>query len=364
MKSRLLLVLLLLPLMAGAQTYTYSTVANFPPSSDLGPNDPESSLLMDQQGHLYGTSQSGGLNNDGTVFKVTPGGDVITLHSFDGSDGQRPLSGLARDSENNLYGTTANGGAFTFYGTVYKLAPDGTETVLYSFPGKFPYGNYPIYPVVLDPAKNIYGVTTFTDNNFNTSGGAIFKLTAAGNFAIRYQFCALLPCPNGDGPSALVLDKAGNLYGANGGGGASGAGNVLELTTARQLKILYSFPLSDGLPKGPLVRSGDNFVLATQTAIYRVSVTGGGTVFYTFPSGIHPNRPIVIDSDGNIYGTTDVQTVFKIAPDGTESTIFTGSQSQPIGASVILDSVGNLYGPTGQFTGTNQTGTIFKLTKN
>lgn len=364
MKSRLLLLFLLLPLMAGAQTYTYSTLANFPPSSDLGPNDPESPLLMDQQGNLYGTSQSGGLNNDGTVFMVTPGGDVTTLHSFDGSDGQRPVSGLARDRENNLYGTTASGGSFTWYGTVYRLAPDGTETLLYSFPGKYPFGNYPIYPVVLDPRNNLYGVTTFTDNNFNTSGGAIFKLTAAGKFTIRYQFCDFLPCPNGDGPSALVLDKAGNLYGATGGGGANNAGNVFELTTTRQLKILYSFPLADGLPKGPLVRSGNNFFVPTQTAIYKVSVTGGGSVFCTFPSGVHPYRSIVMDSAGNIYGTTDAETVFKIAPDGTETTIFTGSTSQPVGPAVILDSLGNLYGPTGQYTGANQTGTIFKLTKN
>src|SRR3954452_7930118 len=364
MKPRLLLLFLFLPLMAGAQTYTYSTLANFPPSAELGPNDPESPLLLDQQGNLYGTSQAGGLDNDGTVFKVTPAGDVITLHGFNGTDGQRPVSGLARDRENNLYGTTVNGGSFTFYGTVYKLAPDGTETVLYSFPGKYPYGNYPIEPVVLDPAKNVYGVSTFSDNNFNTSGGAIFKLTAAGNFTIRYKFCAFEPCPNGDGPSALVLDKAGNLYGATGGGGANLAGNVFELTTARELNILYSFPQGDGLPKGPLVRSGDNFFVASQTAIYRVSVTGGGSVFYTFPSGVHPYRQIVIDSAGNIYGTTDAQTVFKIAPDGTETTIFTGSQSQPVGAAVTPDSLGNLYGPTGQFTGTNQTGTIFKLTKN
>ncbi len=363
MKSKLLLLVLLLPLMAGAQTYTYSTLANFPASSDLGPSDPTSPLLIDQQGNLFGTSQAGGVNNDGTVFMVTPAGDITTLHSFDGSDGQTPISGLAWDSANNLYGTTVRGGAFSFYGTVYKVAPDGTETVLYSFPGKYPYGNNPILPVVLDSHNNAYGVTTFSDSNLNVSGGATFSVTPAGKFTVRFQFCSLLPCPNGDGPSALILDKAGNLYGATGGGGANDSGNVFELTTSRQLNILYSFPFSDGLPKGPLVRRGNNFFVRAQTAIYKVSVTGGGSLFYAFPSGIHPTS-LVMDAAGNMYGTTDAETVFKIAPDGTESTIFANAGSQPIGSSVILDGAGNLYGATGQFTGANQTGSIFKLTKN
>ena len=100
-----------------------------------------------------------------------------------------------------------------FYGTVYKAAPDGTETVLYSFPGKYPYGNNPILPVVLDSHNNAYGVTTFSDKNLNVSGGATFSVTPAGKFTVRFQFCSLLPCPNGDGPSAMILDKAGTFTG-------------------------------------------------------------------------------------------------------------------------------------------------------
>ena len=191
MKPGLLFLFLLFPLLAGAQTYTYSTIVYFGPASEGGPFFPIAQPLMDTQGNFYGTSEGGGTFNLGSVYKVAPDGAVTVLHSFNGTDGQLPESDLARDGQNNLYGTTVQGGAHIYYGTIFKVAPDGTETVLYSFPGTFPDGSNPRGSLILDAAGNIYGLTPYTDNNFNSNGGSIFKLAPDGTFTLLYQFCNL-----------------------------------------------------------------------------------------------------------------------------------------------------------------------------
>ncbi len=363
MKPRLLFLFLLLPLLAGAQTYTYSTIVYFGPASEGGPFYPISEPLMDAQGNFYGTTEAGGEFNLGTVFKVTPSGDATVLHSFNGADGQLPESDLVRDSHNNLYGTTVQGGAYTYYGTIFKVAPDGTETVMYSFPGTFPDGGNPRgAPGVLDNAGNLYGTTVYAGNNFNYDGGSIFKLAPNGRFTLLYHFCNQGACPNGDDPGVSIIDKAGNLWGVTAGGGANSSGNVFMLTPAGQLTVVYSFPCCVAGPVGPLLSSGNNFYVATNTSIYKVTTTGVGSVFYTFPAHTHPNGQLAIDSAGNLYGTTDSETVFQITPEGVETTIFTGTDSEPIGGSVILDKAGNLYGTTPS-AGQYFAGSIFELTK-
>jgi uncharacterized repeat protein (TIGR03803 family) len=364
MKSRLLFLFLLLPLLAGAQTYTYSTIVYFGPASEGGPFFPITQPLMDAQGNFYGNSEAGGTFDLGTVFKVTPGGVVTVLHSFNGADGQLPESNLARDSQNNLYGVTVLGGKYG-RGTVYKVAPDGTETVLFSFPGTFPDGGAPRTPLILDAAGNIYGITIFADNNFDYNGGSIFKLAPDGTFTLLYQFCNPAgTCANGEDPTSLIMDKAGNLWGATAAGGANTSGNVFMLTPQGHLRVIYSFPCCiDGQPVGYLARSGNNFYVATRSSIYKVTAAGVGSVLYTFPANTHPDGLLTIDSAGNLYGTTDSDTVFKIAPDGVGTTIFTGTTSEPVGGSVILDKAGNLYG-TAQSAGQYFAGSIFKLTPN
>src|SRR5450631_50010 len=125
MKTRLLL-FLLLPVLAVAQTYTYSTLVNFPPATQQGPFWPGSRLLMDADGNLYGTSLYGGIYGSasggyGTAFKVTPQGVLTVLHNFgNATDGQVPEGNLTRDAAGNIYGTTRVGGA-SGVGTVYKL---------------------------------------------------------------------------------------------------------------------------------------------------------------------------------------------------------------------------------------------------
>ena len=115
-------------------------------------------MVRDKYGYLYGTTMQGGAYMGGSVFRLAPDGTLTLLHSFGGdSDGGFPRAGVVRDSFGNLYGTTEYGGAF-HKGTVFRLAPDGTLTVLHRFRG--PDGRSPASGVVRDSRGNLYGTTT------------------------------------------------------------------------------------------------------------------------------------------------------------------------------------------------------------
>jgi uncharacterized repeat protein (TIGR03803 family) len=374
--SSLLTLLLLLPLAAGAQTYTYSTLLDLPSASSQGPVNPNG-LTIDDQGNLYTTSESGGVycapNGCGTVFEVSPAGVISVLHNFSGPDGSSPRSGVTRDAAGNLYGTTYTGGADVYYGTLYKLAPDGTETVLYSFPNKPPYGNYPNDLLTLDGKGNLFGYTYFTDNNFVTNDGSIFKLTHPDTFSIRYNFGEWGGGgPNGTGPvGSLTKDNAGNFYGATCCGGSRGNGTVFKLTPSGSMTVLYSFNIfSDKIwgPMGSLVRDASgNLYGVGFNGIYEVMASGGEKAFYLDTAGVHLNATITIDSAGNFYGTNQrggtygVGAVYKISPQGVETDLYS-TPDVALGDGVIFDHAGNMYGTTWH-GGTNGTGSIYKLTK-
>ena len=132
-------------------------------------------MVLDTKGNLYGTTQLGGAHDEGTVFKLTPTGKETILHSFgEGKDGTTPLAGLIFDTEGNLYGTTATGGTYNL-GTVFKLTPSGTETILHSF-GENPTtdGYYPGAALVLDTEGNLYGTTELGGKYVY---GTVFKVT-------------------------------------------------------------------------------------------------------------------------------------------------------------------------------------------
>jgi uncharacterized repeat protein (TIGR03803 family) len=205
---------------------------HFKGGSDGG--NPSASLILDAAGNLYSTTAIGGAYGWGTVFKLTHGSNgkwmESVLHSFDErTDGAEPFSALIFDKIGNLYGTTYSGASSRF-GTVFKLAPssDGwKETVLHTFNGGSDGGN-PLGSLILDSAGNIYGATSGEVSN---SSGTVFKLTpglgSAWTETILYSFTG-----GGDGafPNApLIMDSRGNLYGAGGGGGALGIGVVFEV---------------------------------------------------------------------------------------------------------------------------------------
>jgi len=201
---------------------------------------PVAGVTLDAQGNLYGTTQQGGANGDGTVFKLTAGGKEKWLYSFTGGmDGRMPMSGLIQDAKGNLYGTTEQGGA-GLWGTVFKVTPGGKLTALYSFTNNAD-GGEPTAGLVRDAKGNLYG-TTSTGGNGNCAFGCgtVFEVTPAGAESVIYSFTG-----GADGAlptHGLVRDANGNLYGTTYGGGASGWGTVFKVTPQGAHKVLYSFP--------------------------------------------------------------------------------------------------------------------------
>jgi uncharacterized repeat protein (TIGR03803 family) len=208
---------------AGHETILHT----FVPSSDgIWPDSP---LLRDAEGRLFGTD-SGGYNNAGVVFALSPTGvfDALYRFPYSGVDGDEPAGNLIRDSAGTLYGTTIHGGRFN-YGTVFKLDRAGHETVLYSFHGDQD-GGYPTAGVIRDAAGNLYGTASIGGSSpaDNGGNGTVFKLDSAGHLTVLHTFTGM----DGSYPEAPLLCYETNLYGTTGGGGDFGRGVVFELAGA------------------------------------------------------------------------------------------------------------------------------------
>jgi uncharacterized repeat protein (TIGR03803 family) len=240
---------------------------------------PYSGVIMDGSGDLFGTTYAGGGSKDGTVFEVAHGfGMIITLASFNGTDGANPEAGLVMDASGNLYGTTFNGGT-SGDGTVFEVAQgSGTVTTLASFNGTD--GSFPTVKLVMDGSGNLYGAT----QQGGASGfGTVFEL-AHGSSTITTL--ASFNGTNGGGPSALLMDSSGNLYGTTPGGGAHHAGTIFEVAAdSGTITTLASFdgPGDGKYPSGLTVDGSGN--------LYGVTLMGGankdGTVF-ELPGGAVP----------------------------------------------------------------------------
>jgi len=235
-------------------------------------NGPNYTPVFDGAGNLYGTTNSGGPSNDGTVFKLTHSNGIWTesvIHAFTGPDGAGP-EGLAWDATGNLYGSAVAGGTGNG-GTVYQLAPSGdawVESTLYKFASL--YVGLPS-PVTLDAAGNIYGSTT-------NGQGTIWELSPSGGqwiYSLLENF----------GSSPLALDAAGNLYGITWAGGGHNYGSIFELTPSNGGWIftdLYDFQGTDDgfFPVGPVLLDGKGniFGVASSGGAY-----GWGTVWEFTP---------------------------------------------------------------------------------
>jgi uncharacterized repeat protein (TIGR03803 family) len=188
-----------------------SVLHNFQAGKDAGGVEPDGGLIADRRGNLYGLNLPGGdfTDHGGNIFKIAPSGKETTLYTFTGgADGGLPFGQLLRDEEGNLYGTTWQGGANNL-GTIFKLDPTGHETVLHSFAGPLQRdGANPAAGLIRDEDGNLYGTTWAggVQSNF----GTVFKLDSAGQITILYSFA---PGAVGSPGSGVVRDKNGNLYG-------------------------------------------------------------------------------------------------------------------------------------------------------
>jgi uncharacterized repeat protein (TIGR03803 family) len=267
---------------------------------------PIAGLVRGADGNFYGTNPSGGANNEGTVFKITPGGALTTLYSFCAqtgcADGQIPYAGLVQGADGDFYGTTEVGGT-NGNGTVFKITPEGKLTTLHRFAGAD--GSEPAGGLVQAPDGNFYGMAESGGAN---NEGTVFKITPAGALTTLYSFCAKPYCADGELPqyAELVQVSDGNFYGMTSQGGAHGSilcgfggvgscGTVFKITPEGALTTLYSFcaetNCADGeFPFGGLVQATDGKIYGTTTGNGLVSSCSGGdcgTVF-SLSVGLRP----------------------------------------------------------------------------
>ncbi len=357
---------------------------------------PAASLLLDSKGNLYGATEAGGTLQGGTIFEINPAGTETILHSFpidpEGA-ASMPMGALVKDAKGNLYGSTWEGGSASG-GTIFKLAPDGQETDLHVFTGQAGDGFLSKAGVTLDKKGNLYGTTIMGGASGNgTSGyGTVYKVDRFGNESVLYNFTGK---EDGAYPFAsLLLDSTGNLYGTTYDGGdlscqpPNGCGTVFEVDPSGNETVLYSFtgayPDYGLSPVGGLVRDKSGNLYGTTSYggippyhgnVFKLTPTGEITNLYSFTGsngdGEWPASNLTIDGQGNLYGATSYGgspncssgcgVVFKIAPDGQESILFTftgtGTGFEP---SALIRHEGALYGVT-TGGGASTVGTIFKL---
>jgi uncharacterized repeat protein (TIGR03803 family) len=317
-------------------------------------------LAADTQGNLYGTTAWGGskatqcirigVGGCGTVFKLAPNGtggfSWTQIYQFQGppNDGSVPQGALIADAAGNLYGTTADGGTYNA-GTVYELSPAAgggwTEKVLYNFTGGDD-GRNPVGALVFDAGGNLYGAT---ETGGPLQYGVVFELSPNGSGWTESVLHTFYSSPGGaDGyyPSGpLLIDAAGNVYGAAYSGGTPADGVIFELSPG----------------------AGGGW---TETVLY--NFTGGS-------DGYGPGN-LIFDSSGQIYGTAQFAggpgyqgTVFKLTNSQgtwTEETLYAfnydgGDGGRPMG--VVVDAAGNLYGTAFQGGGSQDWGIVYRLTQ-
>ncbi len=300
---------------------TEAVIYNFQGNSD-GEN-PFGGLTK-VSGVLYGTTQAGGANNLGTVFTISPSGSKTVIYSFKGmpSDGKSPMTTLL-SYNGKLYGTTEFGGA-NDDGTVFSITPSGKEKLLYSFRGQ-PDGAYPRSSLIAF-AGTLYGTTEYGGTSsacstYNPSGcGTVFSLSTSGQEAVLYSFQGQ---PDGSRPlSGLVNPGAGLLYGTTWGGGATGLGTVFQITPVGLATVIYSFA---GAPDGANPFGGltyYNGALYGTTSggggssqcppsgngcgtVFSISLLGGEKVLYSFQGGADGASPqaSLVAHSGNLFGS-------------------------------------------------------------
>jgi len=271
--------------------------------------NPEAGLVQGTDGNFYGTTTGGGVNGGGTVFKMTTNGTLTTLVSFNYSvNGEAPAAGLVQANDGNFYGTTEYGGT-NGGGTVFKVTSNGTLTTLVSFNDNT-NGYYPYAGLRQGTDGNLYGTTAEGGSNYD---GTIFSMTTNGSLSILVTFNGA----NGNYPYAgLVQGNDGNFYGTTKYGGTYGDGTAFKMTTNGSLTTLVSFnnSVNGGYPEAGLVQGSDGNLYGTTTenglggngTIFKMTTNGLLVTLFFFEgtNGCLPEASLVQGADGNFYGTT------------------------------------------------------------
>ena len=368
-------------------TYTFSVLYAFLGGPDGG--SPFAGVVQDIAGNLYSTTRNGGnpacINNAGcgVIFKLNNAGEAV-LYSFVFPNGANSVAGLVQDTAGNFYGTTQLGGLLG-QGVVFKLDTSGIQTVLYSFNGGADGGS-PQAGLVLDSTGNLYGTTRGGGNPGCSIGcGVIFKVDTTSHETVLYSFTG---GADGGAPTAgLIKDSMGNFFGTAFNGGTANQGVVFKLDSSNNYTVLHAFGGGTGDGENPaagLVQDSSGNLYGTtlggggshQGTIYKVDTNGHETELYSFTGGAdgaQPEGSLVVDSMGNLYGTTFLAggtsnngTVFRLNTADTLAVLYTFTGQTDGGGSaagLLQDSMGNLYGTTQRGGDVNcNCGVVFKLT--
>lgn len=298
---------------AGRLTTIYSFRAEFWTDAQ----DPYGALVQGPNGNLYGTTRIGGQYGQGTVFEVAPVGQLTILHSFCAAgppcaDGQQPEAGMILGPNGSFYGTTVGGGV-NGVGSIFEITPAGNLTTIHSFCSETECadGSYPEDSLTLGRDGNFYGTTY---------GGTVFGITANGVLTTLYTFCSQYDCADGRSPfGGIVQGSDGSLYGSTDSGGIllcppgiAGCGTLFKLTPSAQLITLHTFcpagyPCADGDgPKATLFQ-GTNGMLYGSTAGGGGSsaCNGGCGTLFSLSAGLKPFVQ-AIPSYGKIGSAVDI----------------------------------------------------------
>jgi uncharacterized repeat protein (TIGR03803 family) len=253
---------------------------------------PSGPLIQGTDGNLYGTTTRGGPGcteyayGCGTFFKITLGGEITTLYTFclqaGCPDGEAPGGAIVQAADGNFYGTTDAGGTGAGRGgTIYRLTPTGTFTVLYNFCSQpdCPDGASPVGGLAVGPDGALYGGTE--------SYPTVFKIALDGTFQLLATLCPGPKCGSAYAPPVPATD--GYLYGTISGGGKNGEGTIYRITTSGDLTVLHSFcslkDCKDGAePMGPILQATDGNLYGTTYGIKGA----GGSVVYKLSLGLAP----------------------------------------------------------------------------
>jgi uncharacterized repeat protein (TIGR03803 family) len=311
------------------QPGTESILYAFGGSPDAGSPGGSSGLMQASDGNFYGMTYGGGSNNLGAIFRVAPSGAESLVYSFKGdTDGARPLGSLIQGTNGLLYGMTSSGGEGN-YGVIFSVALDGSgEQILYAFTGGSDGGD-PLSSLMQASNGNFYGMTNIGGAN---EKGVIFELSSDNSEKVIWSFGG-----SGDGElpyGSLIQGSDGNLYGVTAYGGVSNRGCIFKYNLAGGSEsVLYSFQKGVGgsWPAGSLIQANDG-------NLYGMTAGGGtngqGVVFQLNPSSSTPTEAVVYT--------------------------FSLTQGDPGYGSLIQADDGNLYGFTSQDLA--NPGTLFELT--
>jgi uncharacterized repeat protein (TIGR03803 family) len=354
------------------QAQTFTTLATFDGAN--GANPYAAALVQGTDGNFYGTTSRGGAYQDGTIFKITPSGELTTLHSFSGSDGFFPTAALFLASDGNFYGTTTQGGAYK-NGTVFRFTPDGVLTVLHSFHDTD--GRQPAAPLIQGTDGILYGTTSEGGSGtapVQYGWGTIFKIALDGTFTSLYSFFISGGVLEGIGPYGVIQAKNGSFYGTTAGGGLND-GTLFKMTPAGVVTTIYSFGTNAENTNSGVIQGADGKLYGTSfngSALGSVfSFTPGGTValLHSF-DGTDGDTPfgVIQASNGSFYGVTlnstnGYGTIYEIDAAGAFSTEhrFNGAIDGASPWAPLLEATdGYLYGTTYE-GGAHNHGTVFKL---